>query len=422
MATNDDVLDVFRRMYIEFVNDDEMYPNFLAYTRTYKRENALDAAAQPKEIKEFIINSRAFESRLAAIIRHLYPAIAGDYNQVDDKNETYLIQKCVSTFKDSAEFSIGRLTDVLRSCVAEFVPSNIQTPVPNSDHETVHETNDSIVYDSQRNFIRAYEIAVKRPMYAYELLCFQHQPGLISDTHMGDVTSRLATNVSNLYRIVSGLVMRYAGKHISEHDFTNDWMEEVFLIDDDKLVDILTERLMSKDVYISGMKQRIRQKYQSLFDAPADDEDVKYIFARAAKRSMHLLDDALDGMLVDIRQERQEDFKQISSVYDETYGRVPDEEELRRHMYGFRDKSGCDGERNYTALKGALRIELCHDLEYQDTIKEMIQSRYAEVSGGKQISPRILYDVLRRVLGGVGNDIHDIEKLRGYIDANIQPQ
>lgn len=437
------VLDDFRKLYIEFVNDDDMYPNYLSFTRVCDQSELSDNMA----IKEFIVNSQAFENRVASIIHHIYPAFAPD----NDVSETELIKQCVGAFRDCAEFSVAKLTDVLRAALArtalEAAPQNKASNIEasnieasnieasnidasNIDASNISTTHDPKMqrerkeeeYEMHRRFIMAYEVAVKRPMYAYELLCFQNQDDLMSErTNVEETVRRLATNASNLYQVVSGLVMRYAGKHISEHDFTNEWMEEVFLIADDRLVDTLTERLMSKDVYIEGMQQRIRLKCQTLFDCTPTDEDVKYLFTRAAGRKMHLLDDAMDAMLADVWQEKTNDYREISGVYDATYGRHPDDEELLRHMYRYREKSGYEGDRDYQTLNTGLRVELCHDLEYQDNIKRMIQERYSDLLNGKTAPPRVLYDILRRVLLGVGNDIHDAHKLQSNIDANLQP-
>jgi hypothetical protein len=388
----------FQQHYIELVNDDNMYRNYLQY----EKSGGVDDAAQ---IKTFIVNTESFQDRVSDVIARVLPAFVSPEDARCAAYKKHALQHCMSTFRQTCEFSVSRLTDMLRSYSIrredasatpppEIVPDSVLPP-PNTCRECV----------------RAYEQEMKRPMYAYELLCVMGM-GVFDDPSAG---SKVASAVRQLYQTVSDAVTRYEGRHISEHDFAVDWMEDVMRLPASaNVAHVLTHRLMRGDTYTDRMKDRIRRKYKSLFGDCASEDDVDFAFARSFACQMDLLDDRLEEMLTDVWKETQCDVENITQVFQDTYGRAPDVTEIDQRVRDYR----ASDKKDYDKLNERLRVELCGELEYQDVVKQLVQNTYAERSKLRNkdgcMTARVLYATLKRVLHTVP-DLQNTARLHDTI-------
>jgi hypothetical protein len=400
------VLPIFQQHYIALVNDDEMYANFLAYKEAHGEE------VDVPRIKKFIVNTDSFENRVFEVINRVYPAFStgGD----EELPRTDVLRHCVDTFRMQQDFSVAKLTDMLRGFLSScstprshgLASADTSLPPPPPPKKINH----------ARSFVRAYEDELRRPMYAYELLCLLSKcPDIGRDEH---ATSDVSKNVRSMYHVVSDVALRFEGRHISEHDFAKDWLEEVMDMEGVDIVEALSDRMMNSQVYVTGMQDRIRAKFQALFGEEPSETDVCHAFAKASDCRMHLLDDGLDAMLTEVWAEKKQDVDNIMEVFNKTYGRNADIDEVDQRVAEYRDKSCAHDARDYASLNEALRVELCNQLEYRDVVKQTIQNRYLELRSALAPS-RVLYGVLKSVLEDVPH-LHDSDALRRTIDLCIR--
>lgn len=409
-------LAVFQKLYIEYVNDDDMYANFVAFNN----ENA--GADTEVAMKEFIVDTNNFRRRVSSIMERVLPALVSD--AVTDDRLQRLREQCIDAFR-VGDFSVARLTDVVRQTLSreedatarsDDGESTDDTPATLPDASEQHAEDASCTrpdLGGLPSYIELYERASSRPMYACELVSLQ---GLYGDQLMHTDARAVSQRVAALYDLVCDAVVRYEGRHITQHEFARHWLTDIARMPTDDVAERLTRALMDGAGYHDGMQERIVKKYTALLGSAPSPADVAYVFAIAAGRRMHLLDDSLDELLTDVWEERKNDSREIAQTYADTYGRLPDDDEIARRVAEFRSV-GVFGTRDYERLRAVLRRELCADLEYRDVVKDMVCSHFQDVKGCK-IPARLLYNTLKQVLDAV-SDLHDDAAVRSAIARAI---
>ena len=373
-------LETFQQSYIELVNDDDLYVTFEEFCKT--GETSLN------EAKRFIIETPNFANRLHTVLQRVVPAISSDI-PVD-----VAVDRCLDHCKHSLSFCIRDLSEIVQGLRDDkpSIPEQEPPATPNQNNQNQNQL---------RTFVLTYEKQVNRPMYAMELLL------LSQHATCPESVVTLAANMRKAYDVVADMVVKYQGRHISEHDFITHWLDKIVPLEDyAPRVERLRRNLLGSDQYVSVMKQRVCSKYSSLFGQVPTEDDVEYFFKRIAATEMHLLDDGMDQMLVEMYREKQDDIEEITGVYENTYGRGPDTSELEQALRDYR----CP-RTDYELSNEKLRRVLCADLEYHDVVKRKIIDAYQEED---QLTTRVMYAVLKKVLRAVPN-LHDTETLDAVI-------
>lgn len=388
----------FQKHYVDLVNDDSILLNWQSFTKNCPGET--DDA-----IRGFIVYTQSFQNRVQDIFNRLYPVICD--KMTTDKNKLFSL--CLDKFRQCSGFSVQLMTDMLRNIVDECEDNEHNK----NDEDSVCETDEvvtrngcfsesSIPHINER-FIADFENHVKRPMYAHELLIVSKSQGI-------DNAADVVMHIRTMYQVVSDVVLRYEGKHISEHEFARDYLKDVFGSSEDDITDRMVRRLMAGRKYIDGMMDRIKGKLKFLTGDTPSDEDVDYCFDCVTSRKLHLLDDSIDDLLSDLISRKVSLIERISEVYQATYCRAPDEQELFDRIQEFRrdEKRGVNPE----AFDESLRRELCEDLEYHDVIRRKIEDVLKEM---RRNTPRLVFAVMKGVLAEV-SPLWDTEKLYSFID------
>lgn len=401
MAGNDDVtFDTFQQHYIDLVNDDNIFSNWRNFQT---QQNMCD-------IRSFIVQTDSFRNRVSNMLTKLYP-IMSDGLPRQDEVFTY----CLDHFKKTTQFSVQKLTDILQSLIVStdtdtldelaaypLVCDNINSTDVACSTEDLGICQGLLPLSHASkitSFITQYEQVMGRSMFAHELVILAQYIDKIS---IEDVVN----NVKGLYTVVSDTVMRYEGRHVTEHEFSREYLNTVFLKDHEMVRDDLVHTMMRGDVYNCSMRDRIRSKLRLVLGQTPDDVDVEYAFNHAVDGKMHLLDDGIDDLLIRLLEETRNQRDNIRKVYQDTYGRCPDDAEISQRVAEYRRSTAFSSisEQNET-----LRKELCDDLEYHDVIRQLIEDELGDVA-----LPRIVFSTMKQLLKEF-SPLWDTENLQQYI-------
>lgn len=385
----------FQKHYLELVNDDSILSNWQIFSR---RSDNID-------VRKFIIETESFRNRVQQVFNRLYPVVCEKLSNKNEKKDM-LFSRCLTRFREYSNFSVQMLTDMLRDVVTQQeLPEEEQQELPKEEQREERKTEEEEVRPriggSVRTFISEFEEIAKRPMYAHELV-------IVTNSDVDD--ARFVVNrTRSMYQLISDVVLRYEGKHISEHEFARDYLQDVFHMDEENVTDEMTDRLMRGPKYINGMMDRIRSKLKFL-TGDCSEDDISHCFDHVVERKLHLLDDRIDDVLCELVAEKQNQIDKITQVYRDTYDRDPDDEELEVRIKEYRrldQVEDCD-ER--------LRRELCEDLEYHDVLKRVIEKYLRDA---KKYSSRVLFSIMKVLLSRV-SPLWDNDRVHGFVQDQIR--
>lgn len=380
------MFETFQTHYIDLVNDDNVLYNWQLF------QGDDDA----KDVRHFIVNTQSFGTRVKGVFDRLFPVISGGNNGGDADR---VFDACLRQFRQTTSFSVSALTEMMKELTSggnDDAPSSPEEEQEQKAGETAIRPVDAA---RDGAFVSAYESFMKRPMYAHELLVVY--PAAESDVEAA------VKHVRSMYDIVADLVMKYEHRHVSEHDFSREFLRDVFGRTGADVTRDLVARLTSSPVYVDAMTLRIRNRLRSMTGSDPSADDVAFSFQAVGK--MHLLDDSIDQLLAHLLETKLEQQQLISKVYDDTYGRAPDATELGHWVGRFR-QNGQDVQHSCETL----RRELCGDLEYHDVLRNAIEAKLEP----DHHSPRHVYGIMKALLRNVA-PLWDTERVNEFIDSKV---
>jgi hypothetical protein len=247
-------------------------------------------------------------------------------------------------------------------------------------------------------YLDYFEDVFNRPMYVQEFKKYIIENDSPADNDWNNILDAHNFSFNKLRR----LFQDYTGKSISEYYYVKKYL---YAVDDPNFFYSFVEQIINSVEYKSGISKIIVEKYMASYDQQLDDHDVEYIFDIIKSKKLAIVNEEIDRILTDVKQETDNNISHIFKVFQDTLKRSPEISEIDHYTQLYRNMR----EMNIEDIDTQIEKQLITTLEYHDIIKMYIKDLYTS-KNNKDISNSKLFSTLNLVLA----------KIDSITNANIE--
>ena len=275
----------------------------------------------------------------------------------------------------------------------DIKPDNSISTAPVAGSDNTFYNDNSI--DIALIYLDYFEDVFNRPMYVQEFKKYILENDSPDQNEWGEILEEHNFSFNKLRK----LFQDYTGKSISEYYYVKKYL---YAVDDPNFFYTFVEKIINSPEYKSGISKIIAEKYMASYDQQLDDADIQYIFDIIQKKKLAIVDEEIDRILTDVKQETDANISHIFKVFQDTLKRVPEISEIDHYTQLYRNMHNM----NVNDINLHIEKQLINTLEYHDIIKMYIKKIYRE-NNDADISNSKLFSTLNLALTKIDSITND---------------
>jgi hypothetical protein len=424
------VKSVFMDVYYDRIGGNDYQNLFQTFVDTRLNKAPQGTGVTVGDIRNFIVGSDVFASKYAQVINSVYEVVKGfppeehtvtSFIEKFRNDDAYAVDNLRSDIQNDAlqcepssanqiaiqEVDTSALTeeqrrelDALWNDKSRFLEFFIHASLPDVEAKPESANKNMPGYAQTEPIIRAFESVFGRNMTAQELALYQpFLCGTKTTQSEADLEAFLRQQKQkhvDTLTSVQELTANYLDEQLTEADFIKRHLHKAF---EPGFVESFKSSILSSDEYKTKMCERVSKLYSSMYGETLDDDEVLYIFQKLQATQSDLMNEEMNGFLVDHKNDTDKITERIFNTYLETFEREPDAHEQHKYIQLYRSRASVE----FELVDSMVKDDLVASLEYHDVIKDKIRKHYFEVKQChilQSVTYKLLEDVLKELRRG----------------------